>query len=240
MKINCIAVDDEPLALGLIRSFIQQTPFLNLIAYFTSSREVLNFLKDQQVDLIFMDIKMPNMNGIDLAKLLHQSMLQEYPRVIFTTAYNQFAIESYRVDALDYLLKPFGYDEFLRAANKALAFYESRIQKQQVPLDEYVFVRVGYQHIKIEWDEILYVEGLRDYVKIYRVGSTKPIIALNTLKFLEEKLPINKFMRIQRSFIIALNKIKAISKTTVWIGDTEIAIGDKYKTALQEVFRRRL
>lgn len=184
--------------------------------------------------------KMPKLNGIDVAKILHHNDLQDSPRVVFTTAHDRFAIESYRVDALDYLIKPFGYNEFQRAANKALAFYEQKkLMQKPGQDDENLFVRVGHQLVRIPYHEIIYIEGLKDYVKIHLVGSSKPVITLATLKSLEEKLPLNYFMRIQRSYIVALDKIRAVSKTSLWISEVEINVGEQYKAAVQEIFNKR-
>lgn len=236
MKLNCIAIDDEPLALGLISTFIGQTPFLNLSATYSSAVKAMETLLHEQIHVIFLDIQMPNLNGIELAKLLHQSGTPEQPKIIFTTAYNQFAVDSYRVDALDYLLKPFDYEDFLRAANKALTYFEHRAmpQHQPSPQDEYIFVRVEYQLVKVALDDILYVEGLGDYIKIHLASSSKPILTLMTMKLLEEKLPSQRFMRVQRSFIISLDKISAITKHSIRIGESEITIGEQYKPAVQE------
>jgi len=240
MKIKCIAVDDEPLALGMIKTFIQKTPFLNLIGWYSSAGEALHYLKTQRVDIIFLDIKMPKLNGIDLAKILLENNQQDSPRVVFTTAHDRFAIESYRVDALDYLLKPFGYDEFLRASKKALAYYEQKKMNQQSSQEGLnLFVRVGHQLVRIPCHDIIYIEGLKDYVKIYLTGSSKPVITLATLKSLEEKLPLNYFMRVQRSYIVALDKIRAVTKTSLWISEVEINVGEQYKAAVQEIFNKR-
>jgi len=239
MKINCIVVDDEPLALGLIKSFIQQIPFLNLIGWYSSGGEALHYLRMQQVDLIFLDIKMPKLNGIDLAKILHHSE-QGSPRVIFTTAHDRFAIESYKVDALDYLLKPFGFNDFLRAANKAMLYYELKKLNQGPAQDDTdIFVRVGHQLVRIPCQEILYIEGLKDYVMIHLSGEAKPVITLATLKSLQTKLPLNKFMRIQRSYIVALDKVRAVSKTSIWIAEKEINVGEQYKAAVLEIFNKQ-
>lgn len=235
MKINCIAIDDEPLALGLISNFIKQTPFLNLVATYSSAVKAIESIKQEQIQLIFLDIQMPNLNGLELAKLLHNTNQPEQPKIIFTTAYNQFAVESYRVDALDYLLKPFAYEDFLRAANKALAYYEQKSAPvQSAAQDGFIFVRVEYQLVRIALDDILFIEGLKDYVKIHLASSQKAVLSLMTMKSVEEKLNPQRFMRIQRSFIIALDKISAVTRTSVWIGDTEISIGEQYKPALQE------
>ncbi len=242
MILNCIAVDDEPLALGLVSKFIEQTPFLRLKAKFHSAAEALKAIHDQKIDVVFLDIQMPDLNGIELARLLDS--VPSRPRVIFTTAYNHFAIEGFRVDALDYLLKPFSYEEFLRAAQKALNYAEllSRQPNTHVPTEaprtepesDYIFLKVEYQLVRVPLNDILYIESLKDYVKVWLVGKEKALLSLTSLKALEEKLPPNRFMRIHRSFIISLDRITSINKTAVHIGKTLITVGDQYKDAFGE------
>ena len=239
MTINCIAVDDEPLALGLICAFIEQTPFLNLVGRYSSAVEALGGLQEHKVDLIFLDIQMPNLNGIELARVL-DSRGPNKPRIIFTTAYNQFALEGYKVDALDYLLKPFNYEEFLHASNKALAYAEL-LQKSNTPQpateqvtperveDDYLFVKVEYQLVRIALNDILYMESLKDYVKIFLKNTEKAILTLSSLKALEEKLPAKRFMRVHRSYIVSLDKINSITRNALQIGKINITVGDQYK-----------
>lgn len=235
MILNCIAVDDEPLALGLICSFIEQTPFLKLTGSFSSGIKALEALHENSIDLIFLDIQMPDLTGIQLARTLESKPGSAKPRVIFTTAFNNYAIEGYKVDALDYLLKPYDYEEFLKAANKAKA-YTDMLQSKQIAPDheEYIFLKIEYQLVRVAIKDIVYIEGLKDYAKIHLVNETKPLLSLITLKSLEEKLPPRLFMRIHRSFIIALEKIDAITKNTVQIGGTNITIGDQYKDAMKQ------
>ena len=208
MTLNCIAVDDEPLALGLVSKFIEQTPFLNLVGKYSGAVEALKAIHAQKIDLIFLDIQMPDLNGIELARVLDKG--PDKPRIIFTTAYNQFALEGYKVDALDYLLKPFNYEEFLRAAQKALNYAEvlNKPAVQQIVVNEtehaddnYLFLKVEYQLVRIALDDILYIEGLKDYVKVHLKGLEKATLSLTSLKALEEKLPSKRFMRVHRSFI---------------------------------------
>jgi len=238
MIINCIAIDDEPLALGLVCAFIEQTPFLKLIGRYSSAVEALVGLQDQKVDLIFLDIQMPNLNGMELARVL-DSRGATKPRIIFTTAYNQFAIEGYRVDALDYLLKPFNYEEFLHASNKALTYFElvnrsnnpATAAAEHAEEEEYLFLKIEYQLVRVALNEILYIEGLKDYVKIYLRDKEKPLLSLTSLKALEEKLPSKRFMRVHRSFIVSLNKINSITRNALQIGEVNITVGDQYKEA---------
>jgi two-component system response regulator LytT len=244
MILNCIAVDDEPLALGLVSSFIEQTPFLNLVGRFSSAVEALRAIHAQKIDVLFLDIQMPDLNGIELARVLDNSKTNK-PRIIFTTAYNQFALEGYRVDALDYLLKPFNYEEFLHAANKALAYGELLEKSNAVPAapaavaeerieDEYLFLKVEYQLVRIALNDILYIEGLKDYVKVWLKSAEKPILSLTSLKSLEEKLPSKKFMRVHRSFIVSLDKINSITRNALQIGKVNITVGDQYKEAFSQ------
>ncbi|MDB4903131.1 MAG: DNA-binding response regulator [Mucilaginibacter sp.] len=245
MIINCIAVDDEPLALGLVCSFIEQTPFLNLIGRYSSAVEALKAIHTQKVDVVFLDIQMPDLNGIELARVLDNSKVNK-PRIIFTTAYNQFALEGYRVDALDYLLKPFNYEEFLHAANKALAYVELLEKSNATPVaahaaiieerieNEYLFLKVEYQLVRIALNDILYIEGLKDYVKVWLKSNEKPILSLTSLKSLEEKLPSKKFMRVHRSFIVSLDKINSITRNAMQIGKINITVGDQYKEAFSK------
>lgn len=236
MILNCVTIDDEPLARGLINSFVEVTPFLQLTASFSSATQALRSTEIRQAQLVFLDIQMPKMNGIEIARIFQQLPEKERPRVIFTTAYNQFAVESYQVDAVDYLLKPFEYEDFLNASKKAQMYYQQQLAPQpkaKPTNEECIFVRVDYQLIRINWDDIRYIEGLKDYVKIYLIGSDKPIITLATLKSLTKKLPPERFMRVQRSFIVALDKIRAIGKNSIWIDEVEITIGENYKETLQ-------
>jgi two-component system response regulator LytT len=248
MTLSCIAVDDEPLALGLVTSFIQQTPFLNLVGKFSSAVEALKAVHSQKIDVIFLDIQMPDLNGIELARVIDNSKSIK-PRIIFTTAYNQFALDGYKVDALDYLLKPFNYEEFLHAATKALNYAEL-VERSNTPAapaavtapplaeerieDEYLFLKVEYQLVRIALNDILYIEGLKDYVKVWLKSAEKPILSLTSLKSLEEKLPPKKFMRVHRSFIVSLDKINSISRNALQIGKVNITVGDQYKDAFNQ------
>lgn len=241
MILNCIAVDDEPLALGLVSKFIEQTPFLNLVGKYASAVDALKAIHTQKVDLIFLDIQMPDLNGIELARV--QNKGADKPRIIFTTAYNQFALEGYKVDALDYLLKPFNYEEFLRAATKAFSYYElinrpPVVTESEYSDDQYLFLKVEYQWVRIVLDDILYFEGLKDYVKVNLKNAEKGILSLTSLKVLEEKLSPKKFMRVHRSYIVALDKITAMTKNTIQIGKKNIAVGDQYKNAFGQFIEK--
>ena len=237
VTLECIAVDDEPLALGLVCAFIEKTPFLNLAGRYSSAVEALQVINSKHIDVIFLDIQMPDLTGIELARVLEKAG-SKAPRIIFTTAFNQYALDGFRVDAIDYLLKPFNYEEFLRAASKAQAYVEL-VQKASSagsvePKDEYLFLKVEYQLVRIAYDDILYTEGLKDYVKVHLKSDPKPILSLTSLKALEEKLPASKFMRVHRSFIVNLDKISAVTRNTIQIGATSIPVSDQYKEAFNQ------
>jgi two-component system, LytTR family, response regulator LytT len=240
MILKCIAVDDEPLALELICTFINQTPFLKLEGRYSNAIEALKRIHQGNIDLIFLDIQMPDLSGIELAKIIDKGEPGVGPRIVFTTAFNQYALEGYKVDALDYLLKPYNYSDFLKSANKAKAYAEllNKTVQQQVLVaeseEEYLFLKVDYQLLRISFKDILYLEGYKDYVKVHLENNPRPLLSLISLKTLEEKLPSKKFMRIHRSYIIALEKIKAVSRNKVLIGEDYIAISDQYKDSFND------
>ena len=235
--LRCIAVDDEPLALGLVAAFIDKTPFLTLTGRYSSAVEALQVIHQEEIDIIFLDIQMPDLTGIELARVIEKSGTPG-PRIIFTTAFNQYALDGFRVDALDYLLKPFNYEEFLRAASKAKAYVEL-LQKASAAnivetKDEYLFLKVEYQLVRIAYEDILYMEGLKDYVKVHLKSDTKPVLSLTSLKALEEKLPTARFMRVHRSFIVNLDKIGAVTRNTIQIGSITIPVSDQYKEVFSQ------
>jgi len=240
MTLNCIAVDDEPLALSLVCKFIEQTPFLHLAGQYPGAVEALKAIHSQKIDLIYLDIQMPDLNGIELARVIGKG--PETPRIIFTTAFEQFGLESYKVDALDYLLKPFNYEEFLRTATKAHSYFELISRPAPAPVvtesehadDQYLFLKVEYQWVRIALDDILYIEGLKDYVKVHMKNEEKGVLSLTSLKDLEEKLPSRRFMRVHRSFIVALDKITSMTKNSLQIGKRTITVGDQYKNAFNQ------
>jgi len=247
--LKCIAVDDEPLALGLVCAFIEQTPFLELIGRYTSAVEALRSLHEHpDVELLFLDIQMPELTGMELARVLDRGQPGTGPRIIFTTAFNQYALEGYRVDALDYLVKPFSYEEFLRAATKARGYAELSQTAPTAPPapaagapgmeEEHLFLKVEYELVRVALDDILYVEGLKDYVKVHLRSAPRPLLSLMSLKAMEEKLPARRFLRIHRSFIVALDKIEAIRRNTVQIGSASIAVSDQYKEPFAQFLSR--
>lgn len=231
-KITCLIVDDEPMALNLVESYVEKTPFLALVQKCASAIDALNYLNENAVDLLFLDIQMPDLTGIELSKVL-----PENTKVIFTTAFDQYALEGFKLDALDYLLKPFDYAEFLQAANKAKRWFDLVNNQSSAPTTttkkEFIFVKSEYKQLKIQLNDILYFEGLKDYVKIYTTTQTSPILTLMSLKALEEELPEEDFMRIHRSFIVALNHIDAVERSQIIIGEKRITVSDQYKEKFQ-------
>jgi len=230
-KISCIIVDDEPLALNLLERYVRKTPFLELVYRCSNAIEALEILNKQTIDLIFLDIQMPELSGIEFSRVIGKDA-----KIIFTTAFDEYAIEGFKVNALDYLLKPFNYEEFLRAANKAREWFElvNSRQKTQENNHDYIFVKSEYKQIKIQLNEVLYFEGLKDYIKIWLKDNTRPILTLMSLKSLEKELPPDKFMRIHRSFIVALDKIQSVERSQIIIkNNIRITIADQYKEKFQ-------
>lgn len=240
MKIRCIAVDDEPLALRLVTSFIKQTPFLELAHSYANALDALAGLEQEEIQLIFLDIQMPDLNGMELARVLAGQ--NHPPRIIFTTAFNHFAIEGYKVDALDYLLKPFNYEEFLKAATKARHYFETQVLPKAALTaeDDFLFVKADYKMLRVDFSDILFIESVKDYLKLHLAGKPKPIMTLSSLRSIEEKLPVSRFLRIHRSFIVAIDKIDAITKNSVHIGDATITVGEQYKDAFRDLMNRWL
>lgn len=232
MKLKCAIVDDEPLALGLLESYVEKTPFLELTGKYSSAVQAMKELPEKQTDLLFLDIQMPELNGLEFSK-----MVDSRTRIIFTTAFEQYALDGYKVNALDYLLKPISYTDFLQAANKAVRWFELLNQ----PHDEItsIFVKSDYKLVQIELDNILYVEGLKDYVKIYEEGNQRPILSLMSMKAMEELLPASRFMRVHRSYIVQKSKIRIIDRGRIIFGKTRIPVSESYKAAFQEYLDRR-
>lgn len=226
---NCIIVDDEPLALDLLEDFISRIPFLNLVAICKNGFEAANAVRNKKIDLIFLDIQMPDISGIQLLQSLTIK-----PQVIFTTAYHDYAVEGFNLDATDYLLKPFSFERFLKSVNKAYDLFQLKSKNDNTRLKDtssnernYIFVKEGSSTVKIILSEILYLESLKDYIKIYTPQKT--FITLMALKTMAEKLPQDKFIRVHRSYIIAFSKIDSIQRNRIIIGENWIPIGDQFK-----------
>lgn len=231
MTIRCLAIDDEPLALQQIAAYINKVPFLELAAQCQSALEARQFLSDERVDAIFCDINMPDLNGMDFVKSLAAP-----PLVVFTTAYSEYAIEGFKVNAVDYLLKPFGLQDFQRAANRLkerLEVGQAPQAPQPAPQNDTLFLKTDYRIIKVNIPDIRYVEAMSEYLKVWLEGEQKPIITLLSMKKMEERLPQN-FLRIHRSYIINLDKIQEVNKNRVIMdSETYLPIGDLYKEAFQ-------
>ena len=240
MILKCVAIDDEPLALELLSKFVSQTAFLKLERKFSNAIEALSYLNQNEVQLIFMDIQMPDLSGMELARILDGKNNTDKTRIIFCTAYNQFAIEGYKVEALDYLLKPYSYEDFLAAATKAYQYFD-RIQNPSVVKSaepavhqEFIFLKVEYQLVKVMLKDITHIEAYKDYVKVHLKSKANPLLSLTSMKNMEELLPSEKFMRVHRSFIVALDHIDSVAKNVIQIGDHHIAVGENYKDQFLE------
>lgn len=229
--IRCLAIDDEPLALQQLAAYIGKVPFLELAAQCQSALEARKFLEQDTVDAIFCDINMPDLNGMDFVK-----SLQAAPMVVFTTAYAEYAVEGFKVNAVDYLLKPFGLQDFQRAANRIKERLDATTSSQQGGGGgefDTIFVKTEYRIVKVTIADIRYIEAMSEYLKIYLEGEPKPIITLLSMKKMEERLP-DHFMRIHRSYIVNLLKIQEVNKNRVIMdADTYLPIGDMYKDAFQ-------
>jgi DNA-binding LytR/AlgR family response regulator len=228
MRLNCAIVDDEPLAIDLLKSYVIQTPFLELVGTFENPLEAFEMMRSGQVDVLYLDINMPHISGLDFSKTLPTAT-----RVIFTTAYDQYAIDSYRLNALDYLLKPISYPEFLQASNKALEWFQlthsAKDNKTELWSPSSIFVKSGYRMEKVDIDQILYIENQKDYVKFHLEGISEPVSSLMSMQLLEDKLDGRSFMRVHRSFIVNLNKVKTIERNCIVFGKEYIPVSDSYK-----------
>ena len=234
MTITCFIVDDEPLALALVESYVTKTPFLKLTGKFSSALACASLIREMPPDVIFLDIQMAELNGMEFSKIIPAQT-----RIIFTTAFQQYALDSYKVNALDYLLKPFSYAEFLQSANKALEWInlnrkasESR-PEAEITVDA-IFVKADYRLVKVEISEILYIEGLKDYLKIYTETAAQPIVSHITMKVMEEMLPAGKFLRVHRSFIVQKDKISIVERNRIVFGKTYIPVSDSYKDDFEQ------
>lgn len=224
---NCIAIDDEPLALRLIEDYARQITFLNLIGTYVKPLDALDVLSREKVDLIFLDIRMPDMSGFQFL-----NSLQEKPLVVLITAYNQYGAESYDFNVADYLLKPVSMEKFVKSVNKVREMMESKMQRKTgeglQTVNDYIFVNSEYKLIKIKISDILFIEGLKDYIRIYIEGADKPVLTIMRIKTFEENLPPAAFVRVHRSFMVNIQKIDFIKKNRIHLGNHEIPVGDLY------------
>lgn len=234
MPITCIIVDDEPMALQLLESYVLRTPYLQLEGKFSNGIEVLQFLHEKkQIDIIFMDIQMPEIDGLELSK-----KIPIQTKIIFTTAFDQYAIEGYKVNATGYLLKPFNYIEFLEATEKAKQLFLP-IKNKEVEIPDYIFVKSEYKQIKIFLNDIIYIESMKDYAKIFLISQSSPIVTLLSLKKLNEELPKEKFMRVHRSFIVSLEKIEIVEKNQIVFGKKRITVAEPYREQFENFINAR-
>lgn len=228
-----VAIDDEPLALQLVKGYVEKTPALELAGAFDNPVEAIAFIQSADVDLLLLDIQMPDLTGTELARVIAGG-----PKVIFTTAYEKYALEGFRLDAVDYLLKPFSYAEFLKAVQKAerlIAAERSHLPSLEISND-FLFIKSESRIRRINFSEIHYIEGLKDYVKIWLINEKKPVLSLSTLKALESRLPGDRFMRVHRSYIVNLETVKVIERGRIVFGEVRIPVTEQY----MENFRRFL
>ncbi|MDE7070026.1 MAG: LytTR family DNA-binding domain-containing protein [Alistipes sp.] len=241
MKLSCAIIDDEPLAVELIESYVAKTPFLELRGSWSGGTAAIEALRAAPVDLLFCDIQMPRLNGMELSR-----MLPDATRVIFTTAFDRYAVEGFRVGAVDYLLKPISYDDFLGAARKALEWFELKRSAAARPLQagetgspSSIFVKTEYRLRRIELERILYVEGLKDYVKIHVEGEQHPVVSLMSLKALETQLPADRFLRVHRSYIVQPEKIRVLERGRIVFGKEYVPVSESYREAFFEFLAAR-
>ena len=236
-NISCVVVDDEPLAIRLLETFIKKTPGLDLTASFTDSIEAISFLKANHVDLVFLDIQMPDINGMELAHNVSSPT-----RIVFTTAFKEYAFDSYEVSALDFLLKPIRYGKFLAAVEKARQWFdltELESSQQEIqsnsPIRDTVFIKVDGEYRQIPIANIIYVSGMKDYVRFYLEGERLPLTTHLTMKAVEDMLPSSQFMRVHRSYVVALAKIRTVDRNgCIYIGDEIIRVTDAYKDTFEK------
>jgi len=229
--IRTIAIDDEPLALQLVTGYILKTPGLRLESQFDNPLDASEFIADNMVDLIFVDIQMPDLTGIEFTRLLEKG-----PKIIFTTAYEKYALEGFKLNIVDYLLKPFSYEEFLVSVRKVqkLIRLEEKSPAKVEANEDFLFLKSDYKIKRINFNDIIYIEGFKDYVKVFTLGNSKPLLSLSSLKNLESKLPPDKFMRVHRSFIVNIQKINTIDRSRIVFGKEYIPVSDQYKDKFQE------
>lgn len=233
--IRCIAIDDEPLSLAQISNYISKIPYLELVGKCRDALEAMKIISETQVDLMFVDINMPDLNGLDFVRSLNQK-----PKVIFTTAYSEYAIEGYKVEAVDYLLKPFSFQDLLGAADRARRLIEDKPTTEELKVqDNSIFVKSEYRITRIDVSDIKYVESMGEYLRIFLEGQPKPLMPLMSMKRMEEILPAKNFMRVHRSYIVNLDKIQEISRMRIIFDDVYIPVGDNYKQKFMEYINER-
>lgn len=233
MILTCAIIDDEPLAAELLESYAKKTPELHLVGVYGSAVEAMKELRNNPVDLLFLDIQMPELSGMEFAGILPKKT-----KVIFTTAFDHYAIDGYKVNAVDYLLKPISYDSFVLSVNRVLERCRDVDRQDVMSADGFVYVKSEYKLVKINFDDILYIEGVKDYVKIYFRDRRKPVMSLMNMKKLEDYLPKSQFMRVHRSFIVNMSVADMIDRGRIVAGDTFIPVSESYKEQVQEYIDR--
>ena len=236
MTLSCFIIEDEPLALGLIQNYVNKTPFLQLIGKFSSAVAAVESLRTTPPDVLFLDIQMAELNGMEFAKLV-----PEKSRIIFTTAFEQYALESYKVNALEYLLKPFSYSDFLQAANKALQWHQlnEKATSEKTQKSDFIYIKSDFKLLQIPLSKILYIEGQKDYLQIFLDGELHPVVSHITMKNMEKMLPKELFLRVHRSFIVHKDHIKVVEHNRIIFGKTYIPVSDSYKDTFQEFLDKR-
>lgn len=235
--IRCLAIDDEPLALKQLASYLSNVPFFELVGSCQSAMEAMRVVGEQEVDVLFIDINMPDLNGLEFVR-----SLQNPPLVVFTTAYQEYAVEGYKVDAIDYLLKPFGMGDILRAADKVKRQYDllHAVSLSPVDEDDALFLKTEYKVVRILITDIIYIEGMSEYLRIHLLGQSKPVVVLLSMKKMEERLMGRDFMRIHKSYIINLHHIAEINKSRVILDNqVDIPIGESYRERLSEYVAKK-
>ncbi|MCI5916652.1 MAG: LytTR family DNA-binding domain-containing protein [Bacteroidales bacterium] len=228
MTLKCAIIDDEPLAAELLSSYVKKTPELNLVGCFNSAVAAMKTLREEPADLLFLDIQMPELSGLEFAHLLPQQT-----RIVFTTAFDRYALDGYKVNAVDYLLKPISYKDFMKTVNKVINLVNREHVCKILNQDKYIYVKSDYKLHRVMFDHILYIEGVKDYVKFYVENERKSILSLMNMKNLEDYLPQPQFMRVHRSFIVNTQKISQIDRGRIVVNDIYIPVSESYKERVQ-------
>lgn len=235
ITIRCCVIDDEPLASQLIASYINKTPFMELVGVYASAQEAIKTILDDKIDVVFLDIQMPQLNGMEFARIIPPTC-----RIVFTTAFESYAVQGYKAGAIDYLLKPVSYDEFVGAANRVLQWVElNRKAYENSMSNDYLIVKSEYKLVQIPVKDILYVEGLKDYVKIYTDNGARSVMTLMSMKLLDRYLPASQFLRVHRSYIVNTTKIKVIERNRIVFGNTYIPVSESYKQIFSDFVNKR-
>jgi len=236
---NCIAIDDEPLALDVIIEFCKEINFLNLMGTFTNPFDAVELLNSQNIELVFLDIHMPQITGIDFLRSLYHP-----PMIIFTTAYKEYAPLGFEINAVDYLIKPFAFDRFVKSVNKAdMLLKLNNLQSNTCDnrsrvISDFLIIKIEYNTKRVDLDDILFIEGMKDYIKLYT--GTRPLLTKTTLKNINEKLPADRFLRVHKSFIVSLSKIESIENNRIRIGEHRIPVGELFKSQFYSIVNQNL